>query len=84
MLPVAQAQDLSMAQAAQSLEQSAQRQQAQQPPLPGTQEPAQSAVQGAQAQPGASPRAALALSPSGAVRAVPGAARYNPWFKPYS
>lgn len=61
LLPVAQAQDLSMAQAAQSLEQSAQRQQTQQPPQPqhqGTEDPAQSAVQGAQAQPGASPRVA--------------------------
>ncbi len=86
-LPVAQAQDLSVAQAAQSLEQSAQRQQAQQPPLPGlsgTQEPAQSAVQGAQAQPGPSPRARFALTPSSAVRAVPGAARYNSVFEPYS
>ena len=76
-----------MAQAAQSLEQSAQRQQTQQPPQPqhqGMEDPAQSAVQGAQAQPGASPRVALALSPSGAVYVVPGAARYNPSFKPYS
>ena len=48
------------------------------------QEPAQSAVQSAQAQSGPSPRAALALIPSGAVRAVSDAARYNPSFKPYS
>jgi len=50
-----------MAQAAQSLEQSAQRQQAQQPPPPhhqGMEGPAQSAAQGSQAQPGLSPRAA--------------------------
>ena len=61
MLPIAQSQDLSMAQAAQSLEQSAQRQQAQQPPPPhhqGMEGPTQSAVQGSQAQPGLSPRAA--------------------------
>lgn len=61
MLPIAQSRDLSIAQAAQSLEQSAQRQQAQQSPPPqhqGMERPAQSAVQGSQAQPGLSPRAA--------------------------
>ena len=61
MLPIAQSQDLSMAQAAQSLEQSAQRQQAQQLPPPhhqGMEGPAQSAAQGSQPQPGLSPRAA--------------------------